>query len=239
LGTFNRSQFERLKAFARAQVQDIDGRILHLSAEQARIGNIAFAFDKATVTGYVGGDTYLGKLLYVYEVMGGDPFFDLKVRQKSQAVFLIRGNESRPSTQMSDGRIVGTEGLADGLSSELVHQLRGWMEDSLAYKRDNIERKIRRALDYFEQLQEEINLLTTVKSGVDTLGSVENLISEIDQLLQSDRYRAVGDDKGQDPEGTMAYAEYSAYLPGPARPNVDAFSRGGSGEYLTPKEEKV
>lgn len=238
LGTFNRSQLNRLSTYALAQVQDVDARIAHLTAEQARIGTIVFQYDKASVVGYEPSpeDSYLGKLLRAYEVLGGDPFYDLKLRQKgSQALYVLRADETRPAQVRSDGLIIAREGLADAPSAALVQQLRDWMHESLQYKRETLERKIRRALDYSDQISDEIAVLTAIKGDATVAGSAKNILQSIQQLVDERTYRAIADDKGKDPDGTLTHAPFAALEPGPQRTVIDGYYRTLDG-YVTPND---
>lgn len=238
LGTFNLSMFNRLATYARAQVKDIPARIQHLAAEQARVGTVVFKFDKATVVSYepLPSDSYVGRLLRLYEVFGGDPFFDLAVRQKNtQALFLQRADETRKAQVMSNGRVLATEGLADAPSAFLIQQMKDWMHESLQYKRDNLERKIRKAIDYSDQLAEEMVVLQTIQDAETVDGSLENLIAQAKKLISDRHYRAISDDKGLDPDGTMTHAPYAPLEPGPARPIIDGYYRTHDG-YVTPND---
>jgi len=238
LGTFNSSQLARLKAYALAQLQDIDARITHLSAEVARIGTITYAYDKASVTGYMPnpGNSYIGKLFRVYEVMGGNPFYDLKLRSKNvQPLYLLRADETRSAQVRSDGTVVAGEGLADAPSAILVQKVRDWMHDGIVYKREQLERKIRRALDYSDQLNDEINQLQLMKGDVATDGSVLNILDQIQQLITDRTYRAIADDAGKDPDGTLTHAPYAGLEPGPKRTVIDGYYRTLDG-YVTPND---
>lgn len=221
LGTFNRSQFERLAAYAREQVVHIDARIQHLSIEQLRIGFLQFSFDSAGrpvaySTGSPGFPTYIGKLMAAYEVLGGDPFFDLQVRPRSNPVYYPRGDEIATNKVMSNGEPIPQQGLSDATSGNLVRSMKEWMGDSLD-RLDRLERKIRRALDYSDQLQEEIEALNTIKLAAEVEGSLENIISQVNQLFSDPTYRAIHDDKGKDPFGKLIYAPMSSYEPGGGR----------------------
>ena len=226
-GTFNFSQLKRFEAFARAQKADLVGRITHLVAEQQRIGALSFAFSASGVPSlYVPEDgSYIGKLVAAYEVLGGDPFFDLNIRTRSQAIFLKAGDETTPGQVLSNGEILGTPGKADAQSGELMDDLRGWMYDAQEYKREYLERKIRRAVDYAEQLSDEITLLTTIASAVDVEGSFENVFSLLTQLINSPTYRAVYDDKGKDPMGLKTEAPFKPYAAGPLRAPDDLWGK--------------
>ena len=94
LGTFNKSQFDRFLAFARSQLPLIDARLLHLNAELARVGIVIFRYDNGVPLGYAADppQSYLGKMLAAYEVLGGNPFRDLRVRLRTDPVFIRRGD---------------------------------------------------------------------------------------------------------------------------------------------------
>ncbi len=228
LGTFTGSQFERLAAYARAQVQLIDARIAHLKAEQARVGNLLFAFDAGGVPTGIAHDppqTYCGKLFGAYEVMGGDALYDLQVRSSAQPVYKLAGDETQEGQLMSNGEVIGTPGLADAESAELIRQARSWMADTLGYRRDALERKIRRMVDYAEQLQEEIDTLTLMKAGVTVDGSLEYTLQGVQSLITDRNYMAASNDSAHpDPHGKLAKAPFASYMPGGAGEGADADS---------------
>lgn len=225
-GTFNKSQLDRLVSFLRSQTADVVARIEHLSFELLRLGALSFSFDQNGIpTTYVAGnETYIGKLVAAYEVLGGDPFFDLNVRTGIQAVFLETADETRPAQRMSNGEIMGLPGLADAVSAELLDTATLWSEDVVA-RLDHLERKIRRSIDYAEQLQQEIELLTLTSQSSDQEGSLENTVSLLLQLIQDPNYRAIYDDKGKDPMGKLVYAPYLPYSLGPDRAPSDLYGR--------------
>jgi len=222
LGTFNKSQFDRFAAYARDQLAYVDARIAHLTYEQTRVGFLRFTFDPAgKPTAYSTGSsgsspTYIGKLMAAYEALGGDPFFDLQTRTMGQPVFYPRGTEVASNKVMSNGEPLPAKGLADAPSAKLMGQMQAWMYQNLE-RRAKIERKVRRALDYADQLQAEIEGLTLIKRSVEVDGSLENMISAVNLLLADPHYRALGDDKGADPFGKLAYAPYASYEPGEGR----------------------
>jgi len=226
-GSFNASGFKRFAAFAEAQMADLGGRITHLATEQIRIGALSFAFDGQGVpTTYVpDDDSYIGKLVAAYEVLGGDPFFDLNIRTRDQAVFLKEGDGGTPAQVMSNGEIMGLPGKADAQSAELMDNARAWMEDVLDYKRDYLERKIRRAVDYAEQLQDEILALTLIASSADVEGSLDNVFGLINQLISDANYRAIYDDKGKDAQMKLAGAPLAPYSAGVDRAPDDLYQK--------------
>jgi hypothetical protein len=235
LGTFNKSQFTRLSAYVRSQLVYIDLRIKHLTIEQQRIGFLQFSYDSggrptSFSTGSPGIITFIGKLVAAYEVLGGDPFYDLQVRSKSDPVFYLKGSETTTSKILSNGEPLPLPGLSDGDSGNAVHSMRSWTEGNLE-RLEKLERKIRRAIDYSDQLQDEINELKTIRKSVDVDGSLENLIALVNQLFSDPSYRAIADDKGQDPFGKYTHAPMSSYDQGGTRAPTEgpSFERGSDG----------
>jgi hypothetical protein len=161
--------------------------------------------------------SYLGQLLIAYEVLGGDPQHDLQVRSITDPVYLQRGSESTPALMMSNGEPVAQKGNADAVTARLISSMRGWADDSIHRRRDYLERKIRRTIDYSDQLQAEISLLQTIQKDVTSNGSLEKIISDIDQLFSDKSYRAIYDDNGKDVYGKLTYSPFSAYEPGGTR----------------------
>lgn len=229
LGTFNRSQFERFLTFVRAQQAQIDSRILHLKAEVARTGTLVFRFDSNNVPEAVlanPSDSYLGKLLAAYEVLGGNPFLDLRSRNRDQAVFVVQGSAAIPSTRMSSGEVLGTRGLQDGYSAELIRRLRRPMQETLDFRFGGLERKIRRAIDYADQLQADISELEVMRAAATTAGSLESVANQVQQLINNRNYRAIYDDQGSDPLGLNTHAPFSQYdVDTPVNPVIGAPNR--------------
>jgi hypothetical protein len=164
--------------------------------------------------------------LAAYEVLGGDVFYDLNIRNRTQPLFLVRADESTPPQMFSDGTVMGGQGLADGPSATLVQYMRGWMSDVVDYKREYLERKIRRMIDYGEQLRMEVELLHRIVDSEQAEGSLDFTISEIQGLLDDPMYRAVS--KEGDAHNKLGGAPYASYQPGPNREGV-SYQRGFGG----------
>lgn len=213
-GTFNKSQLERFLVFARAQQGQLRARIAHLKAEIGRTGTLVFRFDSNHVPEAVTAnpsDSYLGKLLAAYQVLGGNPFLDLRSRNKNQAVFVLQGSAAVPATAMSSGEVLGTRGQQDAFSSELMRKMRRPVQDVLDYRFTLLERKIRRAIDYTDQLTEEIRELEATAAAATTDGSLEFVANQLEQLIGNRNYRAIYDDHGSDPLGLNTHAPFSQY----------------------------
>ncbi len=230
-GTFNKSQFDRFVAYARAQMGLLDARVMHLTAEILRIGVFTMRFDKGLPIGYVATpqESYLGKLTAAYEVLGGDPLYDLQIRALGDPVFLLKGTETKAPTMMSNGEPKPNPGLADAETSNLMRKARQLFDDGLLHNRDRLERKIRRTVDYGDQLSAEINAIKLLQQGVSVPGSLENTISEVQQLFADGLYRAIYNDAGKDPFGKLAYAPFAAYSPGGTKPPSDGPERSAEG----------
>lgn len=214
LGTFNKSQFERFIAFARSQLPMIPGRLLHIDAELSRIGVLVFSFDSNRTPIAVSVSppgSYLGKLLAAYEVLGGNPFYDLRSRSRGQALYVLKGSEDTPAAFMSNGEPLPTKGLRDAFSAELIHKLRQDTQATLDFRFEALERKIRRALDLYDQLAQEKARLQVLSSAATVTGSLEEIANQIQQLFGDQNYRAIYDDASSDPMGINTYAPFSQY----------------------------
>lgn len=221
-GTFNKSQFDRFAAFARAQIDTIGLRLRHLVFEQNRLGSLVFEFDAGGLplrfTASDSKTTYIGKLVAAYEVLGGQVTYDLQVRSVGQAVYLLAGSENMAPQLMSNGEVMAPKGLADAKSAELIRQAREWIESPLHYRREYLEHKVRRAIDYSDQLQYEIELLKKASTNVETAGSLEFLFTTIGDLFTDAQYRPIYDDKGKDPDGKLTYSPFTPYSTADADP---------------------
>lgn len=218
-GTFTKSQFDRFETYLRAQIQQVDQRVVHLEAERDRMGTLTVNYDDGGVPLSVEGDsnaTYCGKLFGVYEALGGDAFFDLQVRATSQPVFRLTADETTQAQLMSNGEVIARRGLSDAESADLVERSKTWIEGDLDYRRGFLERKIRRAIDYAEQLQLEINTLKAIVQDETVDGSLDFLMAGIQTLAADRQYTAVTNDGDQasDPHGKFARAPVAAYMPG-------------------------
>jgi hypothetical protein len=143
--------------------------------------------------------------------LGGDPFVDLRVRLLTDPVFILPGDENVGPHTMSNGEVIGAKGLNDTSSAELVRQYRAAFNPTLQRRFDYLERKIRRAVDYVDQLGSEIAQLHTLKTTA-VGGSLEDLMSQVDQLLSDPTYRAITPDTSENAKfGLDVHAPFSSY----------------------------
>lgn len=221
-GTFNKSQFDRFAAFARAQADTIGLRVRHLTFEQQRLGSLTFQYDAGgtplSATPSDAKSTYIGKLVAAYEVLGGQVTNDLQVRALGQAVYLLAGAENATPQLMSNGEVMSPKGLSDASTTVLIQQARAWLDGPLRYRREYLEHKIRRAIDYSDQLQVEIDLLNQISQNAETEGSLEYIFSTIGDLFTDAEYRPIYDDKGQDQHGKLTYSPFAPYSTDDADP---------------------
>jgi hypothetical protein len=228
LGTFNQGQFDRFSTWATSQLSTIDARIKHLNAEIYRVGKVTLSYDRGIPTGLTAdpSDSYMAKLLACYEVKGGNPFIDLRTRDVSDPVFLEKGDETVAAHTMSNGEPVPGKGLADSPSAEAMSVLRGWLETTLDSRFGRLERKIRRALDYQDQMVLEIAELNARRADL------AERLDQVNQMIADPNYRAITGDT--DPLGIMSYAPYSSY----DVPTVAAPDSPTKREAVTPQRQQ-
>ena len=218
LGTFNKSQMDRALTFVRSQLPLVNARLAHLAAEQMRIGTLVFTYDTGGVPIGCKADSntsYMGKLLNAYQALGGDPFYDLNLRQMAQVLTPLQGTVDGMPQMMTNGEIIAQPGLADAPSAEYMRSALAWVGESIHYRFENLERKIRRTLDYSDQLGQEIVLLNTIISDNTVDGSLENIYASLTDLMTDGLYRAITDDKGNDLQGKLTMAPFASYEQGP------------------------
>jgi hypothetical protein len=217
LGTFTASQYTRFSTWVQAQTGQITARIQHLQAEVDRLGGLSFAYDSGGIPTFItpsDNTTYIGRLFQCYEALGGDAEFDLQVRTMAQPVFKTTGDPNNPSQLMSNGEVMGTQGLIDAQTAELMRSARDWTYDAQFYRRDLLERKIRRAMDYVDQLNAEVKNLQQIQASVATQGSIGYILSSLNQFVGNRYYLpAQNDTSAPDPHGKMAYAPIASYMP--------------------------
>lgn len=207
-------------------------RINHLQYESERVGRLYFEYD---ADGVLEGwaiepeESYLDRLFKAYEVQGGDVLHDLNCRARENPVFRRRGTEADESQLMSNGEVIGTPGLADALTGSFVRALREPHDDVIRWRRDYLERKIRRMLDYYDQLQLEIQDLRASLGAETTDGSFLWWVAQVNRLIDDPEYRACYDDGGSDPHGKLVYAPFSAYDVGPDRGPAQSTQRQTGG----------
>lgn len=228
-GLFSWDQWQRFIAYARSQLPLIEGRIQHLEQEQQRIGTFVMQFQNGTPTGYAASpESYIGKLVSAYKAVGGDLEYDLQLRAISDPVYVLPGDVATAAQSMSDGSVMGTKGTGASESLQLLTAARGWVDDTIRENREGLERKIRRAVDYSDQLADEIAYLRKVRAAATVEGSLEAVNTEVLELFNDPSFRPLYKDP-PDPYGLFVRAPLGGQNPGPDSPEADGFFKSDKG----------
>jgi hypothetical protein len=168
-GTFSTGQLNQLVTFAKVQERDLSDRKNWLSAQLSRNGIFITEYDPQTFLpqkfeANVG--SYAAKLLIAYKSLGGNPERDMLLRTSDKPVYLTRG-DSMSTNAMGDPnggysdlftsgrRVRGSQRFDRDLGVQ-ISKLKYWQLESIKKKREQLEFKIKRALDYSDQLLKEI-----------------------------------------------------------------------------------
>lgn len=196
-GTFTTGQWESFKAFTKIQAFDIQLRInwLQKQLEMNGVFTTEYGDDGSTPVQFsANNDSYADKLLKAYKVLGGVPELDMLLRSRQQPVFLTA---SRPlginkDTNTTDGgysevfsngrRWRGNQRFDRDLGIK-IERVKNIQLEPIKLKRERLEFKIKRALDYSDQLSVEISLLETALRDSITRGSVEFMITDIEVTI--------------------------------------------------------
>jgi hypothetical protein len=113
---------------------------------------------------------YAGKLFTAYKALGGNPETEMLLRTSDKPVFLTRGTNISPSAgsdptsgyseMFTNGRRIRGGQRFDRDLGVQVDRLKSWQLEAIKRKRERLEIKIKRALDYSDQLQREIDVIT-------------------------------------------------------------------------------
>lgn len=172
-GTFTSGQLQQLIDFSKIQERDLKARSLWLNAQLTRNGIFSTVYDDKTFLPLeftASQGSYAAKLLQAYRILGGTPEKDFMLRNRSQPVFLTRGKNidtgitsvdptAGYSDIMSNGRRIRGSQRFDRDVGVQVEKLKFWQLESIKRKREHLEFKIKRALDYSDQLSQEIKLI--------------------------------------------------------------------------------
>lgn len=185
---FTTAQFEELVDFSEIQEQDILDRISWLNRQLTLNGAFTTEYDESNNPTKFSCDppfSYGAKLMHAYRILGGVPERDMLLRTSDKPVFLTRGvnidgeNEtSGYSDVFSNGRRYrGTQRFDRDIGIK-VQKLKMWQVEAVKRKREHLEFKIKRCLDYSDQLQNEITTLNKMVGDMASR-SVDHQISEI------------------------------------------------------------
>lgn len=151
-------------------------------------------------------NSYGAKLLLAYKIMGGFPERDMLLRDSdpSNVTFLTKGSNISVgdpedttggySDVYSNGRRYRGGQRFDRDVAIRVERLKKWQLEVIKHKREHLEFKIKRALDYSDQLLNEITLLKTMLT--DVTRSVDTMVANVLQQAQKPGAQNMVDDSG-------------------------------------------
>ena len=192
---FTSGQWEELRQFALIQASDIGARIGYLNRELTTVGIFSTQYDPSTsfpssftVTP---ATSHGAKLLQAYRALGGFPEQDFLLRTSDDPVYLTPGaplntNDTSGimtqgySDQFSNGKRYRGSQVFDRDLGFPMEKFKKWQLEAIKHKREHLEFKIKRALDYSDQLQIETTFLTSmIQPGTttDVNGQIANLIA--------------------------------------------------------------
>lgn len=152
--------------------------------------------------------SYGGKLLTAYRCLGGVPEEDMLLRTRNLPVFLTRGTSADIQNQSDNSTTQSSTGYSDIYSNGrrargsmrfdrdiglAVTAVKSWQLEAVKRKREILEFKIKRALDYSDQIQVEISQIATLLG--DGPGSVAALIANVESMMFSSGRMSVIDNE--------------------------------------------
>lgn len=200
-GTFTTAQWLDFKDFVYTQRVELESRLRWLNAELTRIGVFTtdYADDGTPVSFFAPANTYAGKLLAAFRMLGGVPERDMLLRTRDNPVFLQSGS---PISSGGDGhgtvytnmrRDRGTDRYDRALGLA-VGKVKTWNIEAIKLKKENLEYKIKRALDYSDQLQQEVVFIEKLLAE-DAL-ELDRRIQEVVIVAEDpDRYNTTAGDR--------------------------------------------
>lgn len=199
-GTFTSRQLEDFVKFSHVQEADIESRAAWLESEIDKVGTFVTEYDEddkyPVYFDCFPRESYGSKLLLAYKILGGVPERDMLLRTSDKPVFLKKGVNASPtdpdsgySRDFSNGRVYRGTQRFDRSMGLRVDALKKWQLEAVKRKREHLELKIKRALDYSDQLKRELDLLNGLKGG-----GVSDLVTEIYKVMLMPGAMSVVDD---------------------------------------------
>jgi len=191
-GTFTMGQWDVFRAFTAAQKVDIEARIKWLNREWFKVGKFKTDHDddgNPTSYSVTPAGSYAAKLIEAYTILGGVLERDFLLRTLNKPVFLKRRASTSAaggvdtvgySKEFSNGRMLRGSQRFDRDVGLHIENLKRWQLEAIKTKRERLEFKIKRALDYSDQIGTEIVLL---KSLLEESGGLEDRMSDIDVFI--------------------------------------------------------
>jgi hypothetical protein len=195
-GTFTTGQWESFKSFTKIQILDLLLRKQWLGKQLIMNGIFSTIYDDNNnpVSYSVSQGSYAAKLLEAYKILGGNPELDMLLRTRDKPVYKLTGTEIQKNTDGSS--IGGTSELYSNGRRERgnqffdrdlglkVENIKKWEIEAIKMKREKLEFKIKRAMDYSDQLGEEIKEIDKLIGDIFKQGSAENQIIDVEIQMQ-------------------------------------------------------
>ena len=135
-------------------------------------------------------NSYAAKLMLAYKILGGFPEREMLLKTRDIPVFKLRGTpltnasddpDAGYSTMFSNGRRERSGQRFDRDTGVQVSKIKNWQLEVIKRKRESLEFKIKKALDYSDQIQEEILQLVTMLT--DDNKSLSSLLVNVRVLM--------------------------------------------------------
>lgn len=169
-GTFSEGQALAFKYWTKYQEADLKKRISYLEALIAKNGVYTTKFDdNYNPISYTVAPawSYAAKLIKVYKCLGGDPLKDFIIRDRNHVTYKLKGvpfdnNRTNTTSGMSE---VNSDGTIErgflfdrdvGIRQEVA---KNWQLEAIKRKKEQLEFKIKRCLDYSDALVKEKEML--------------------------------------------------------------------------------
>ena len=193
-GTFTSAQWEAFRAFTVMQSSELDARVAWLKAELLRVGIFETSYDNNnTPVSFTCMPVYSygAKLLSAYRVLGGEPERDFLLRTRNMPVYLKRSVNGY-SDEYTNGRVHRGEMRNDRDIGLVVEKLKWWQLEAIKMKREHLEFKIKRTLDYSDQLDQELQLLKRYLADetiFDFISSIQiKMVDNVNVVNKDDRF---------------------------------------------------
>lgn len=197
LGTFRRSQYEELYAYAEAHLVNVDPRVEYLKSEIERLGWIEYSLDEEgnRVDYQIRPvNSLLAKYARAFEYYGGS-LTGLQIRSRGNWIYVTKGEfdlgDSRPYTggRPSEGDYkTNNRHYNDDVPGNYIQSTKDWVIPSIKRRLDDMEFRIKRTIDRTDQHINEIVLLVKRSVGAET---IEDLKTDIEHFITSDEFTSV------------------------------------------------
>lgn len=204
-GLMTTGQWQAFKAFSGIQRLELVQRRTWLQKQLLMVGVFSTEYDGPNPVSFTASaGSYAAKLLAAYRVLGGVPEDDMLLRTRDKPVFKTKSQNvnTGPDGTVDGGfsdvysngrRDRGTQRFDRDLGLR-VDRLKDWQLEAIKAKRERLEFKIKRALDYSDQIQQEIGLITSLLGDETAVGSVDYQVLQVETEMATPGTMNVVDD---------------------------------------------